>query len=184
MKKIILTFGLVSGVVMSAMMVLTLPLHDRIGYGTGALVLGYTTMIAASLAIYFGVQRYRDQIAGGTVSFGRAFLVGAAIACVASACYTATWEVIYFNFAPDYLDKYQAYALESARAKGATAAELAQKRSEMARLAESYRNPVVNSALTFLEPMPVGLLVALVSAGVLRRRRPEGSGAAELARVI
>jgi hypothetical protein len=183
MKKIILTFGLVSGVVLSAMMVLTLPLHDRIG-NDAALVVGYTTMVAASIAIYFGVRRYRDAVAGGTVSFGRAFLVGAAIACVSSACYTATWEVVYFNFKSDYLTNYQAHELERARQRGATPAELAKKQEEFAALAKLYANPVVNSAMTFMEPLPVGLLVALISAGVLRRRRPEGSGAAELARVV
>jgi hypothetical protein len=175
MKKIILTFGLVSGVVLSAMMVLTLPLHDRIDNETG-MVIGYTTMVAASIAIYFGVRRYRDEIAGGSVSFGRAFLVGAAIACVSSACYTATWEVIYYNFKSDYLTTYQARELEKERARGATPAELAKKQAEFAAFAKLYANPVVNSAFTFLEPLPVGLLVALVSAGMLRRRR---SGAAD-----
>jgi hypothetical protein len=170
MKKIVLTFGLVSGVVMSLMMVLTLPLHERIDSST-ALVIGYTTMVAASLAIYFGVRRYRDEQPGGTVSFGRAFAVGLLIACVAGACYTATWEVIYYNFQPDYMEKYQARELEHERARGMAPVELERKRAEMARFAELYRNPAINAAMTFLEPLPVGLLGALISAALLRRRR-------------
>jgi hypothetical protein len=180
-KKIILTFGLVSGVVMSAMLVATLPFQERIG-DAGA-VLGYATMLAASLAIYFGVRRYRDEIAGGTVRFGRAFAVGLAIALIAGACYTATWEVIYYNFTPDFAEKYAAAQLERARTNGATAAELAQKKAELARFAQLYRNPAYNVAMTFVEPLPVGLIVALVSAGALsRRRRPDGS--AELAQAL
>jgi len=179
MKKIILTFGLVSGVVMSAMMVLTLPFQERIG--DAGLVVGYATMLAASLAIYFGVRRYRDEVGGGAVSFGRAFAVGLAIALIAGACYTATWEVIYYNFAPDFTTKYAARQLESARAHGATAAELERKRAELARFAELYRNPAYNVAMTFIEPLPVGLLVALISAGALRRRRTPGRGGTELA---
>ena len=171
MKKIVLTFGLVSGVVMSAMMVLTLPLHERIDSST-ALIIGYTTMVAASLAIYFGVRRYRDEQPGGTLSFGRALAVGLLIACVAGACYTATWEVIYFKFQPGYMERYQARELEQERARGAMPAELERKRAEMARFAEMYRNPAFNAAMTFLEPLPVGVLVALISAGLLRRRRP------------
>jgi hypothetical protein len=184
MKKIILTFGLVCGAVMSAMMVLTMPFIDRIGFDHGE-VLGYTTMVVASLAIYFGVRRYRDEAGGGSVSFWRAFLVGAAIGGIACVCYTATWEVLYFNFMPDFADKYAAHTLAVARAHGASAAELAQTQAELARFKQMYANPLVNVAFTFVEPLPVTLLVALISAGLLRRRRPaEGSGAAELARVV
>ena len=182
LTKIVLTFGLVSGAVMSAMMVLTLPLQERIGLEQG-MIIGYTTMVAASLAIYFGVRRYRDEIAGGSVSFGRAFVVGVAIAAVAGACYTATWEVIYFNrLAPDFIGKHQAHQLETARARGATAAEIARMQTEFAEFAKQYENPLVNSAYTFLEPLPVGLLVALISAGVLRRRREPELDHAELVR--
>jgi hypothetical protein len=181
MKKIILTFGLISGAVMSAMMVLTLPFMERIG--DAGLLVGYATMVAASLAIYFGVRRYRDDVAGGSVSFGRAFLVGLAIALVAGACYTATWEVISYNFMPDFAERYSARQLERARAHGATAAELERKRAELAKFTESYHNPVYSSAMTFLEPLPVGLLVSLVSAGMLRRRR-QGGAAGELAQVL
>lgn len=172
MRKIVLTFGLLSGAVLSAMMALAIPFQDRIGYDRGML-LGYATMVAASLLIYFGVRRYRDQVGG--VSFGRAFAVGALIMCVSSACYVATWEVIYFNFAPGYVEKMQEQMLAKERAKGATPAALEARRAELARYAEMYRNPAINAAITFLEPLPVGLLAALVSAGLLRRRRGAGA---------
>ncbi len=170
MRKIVLTFGLLSGLVLSAMMVLTQPFQDRIGYGIAGMVVGYATMVAASLLVYFGVRRYRDTTAGGRVSFGRAFAVGMLIVAVSSACYVATWEVIYFNFKPDFLVKYHAHQLEQERAKGATPAQLAALQARMARDEASYDNPLVNSAYTFLEPLPVGLLAALVSAAALRRR--------------
>jgi hypothetical protein len=92
---------------------------------------------------------------------------------VASACYVATWEVIYFKFMPDFLAKYSAHQLETARAKGATQAELDKKSAEMKKFAEMYKNPVVNAAMTLMEPLPLGLIVALISAGIVsRRRRP------------
>jgi uncharacterized protein DUF4199 len=177
MKKTVLTFGLISGAILSAMMLLTLPFLDVIGFDRGAIV-GYTSMVLAFLLIYFGVRSYRDNIAGGTVRFGRAFAVGALIAVVASLCYVATWEVIYFRFAPDFMTKYQAHILEKARADGESPEALAQKKAEMDRFAVLYRNPAINAALTFLEPLPVALIVALVSAGVLSRRRKGGLGEA------
>lgn len=180
MKKIVLTFGLVAGVVMSAMMLLTLPFHERIGQAA-ALFVGYATMVAAFLAIYFGVRRYRDDRPDGTIGFVRAFAVGMLIACVASVCYVATWEVVYFNFIPDYAEKYQARVLQEARASGASPEALAAKQAELQEFATRYHDPVYNSAVTFCEPLPVGLLVSLISAAMLRRR-PNDAAVPELAR--
>ena len=173
MKKIVLTFGLISGAILAGMMFLTLPFHDQIGFDRGA-VIGYTTMVLAFLLIFFGVRSFRDNVAGGTVSFWRALGVGLQIAAVASVCYVAAWEVIYVNFMPDYLEKYQAHTLDKARADGASEAAIAQKKAEMDKFAELYKNPVINVAVTFLEPLPVALVFALVSAGVLSRRRKDG----------
>lgn len=172
MKKIILTFGLLSGAVLSGLLALTVPFMHRIDFGVAALI-GYTAMVLGFLLVYFGVRSYRDTVRGGSISFGRAFAVGALIAAVSSACYVATWEVIYFNFVPDFMETYQARVLEDARTAGASEAELASKRAEMEAFARRYRNPLFNAAVTFSEPLPVGLVIALVSAGMLRRRRDE-----------
>jgi len=174
MRKIVLTFGLIAGAILSAMMLITLPFHDQIGFDKSAVV-GYTTMVLAFLMVFFGVRSYRDNVAGGSVTFGRAFIVGLMITAVASVCYVATWELVGYRLAPDYLDKYAAYSVEKARKSGATDAQIAAKTKEMTEFKEMYKNPLVNISLTFLEPLPVGLLFTLVAAGVLsRKRRTEG----------
>lgn len=175
MKKTVWTFGLISGGVISALMLLALPFHDAIGFDRGYIV-GYTTMVLAFLFIYFGVRSYRDNVGNGHVSFGRALAVGSLIAVVSSVCYTATWEVIYFGgLMPDFAAKYQAYEIGKAKASGASQAQIDRQLADLKRFAELYKNPAVNAAMTFIEPLPVGLVIALVSAGVLRRRR-QGSG--------
>ena len=173
MKKIALTFGLISGAVLSVMMLVTMKFQDQIGFDRGEVV-GYTTMVVSFLLIYFGMRSYRDNIAGGSMSFGRALAVGMSIAAVASLCYVATWEVVYFKLAPDFAAKYQAYEFDKARANGATEAELTKKKAEMESQLKMYNNPAINAAITFLEPMPVALIVSLVSAGVLSRRKRSG----------
>lgn len=171
MKRTVLVFGLIAGVILSVMMLITLPFHDEIGFDR-ALIIGYTTMVLAFLLIFFGVRSYRDNVAGGRVGFGRALAVGALIGVVASACYVATWEVVYYNFMPDYLTKYQTHMLEKARAEGASEASIALQKAEMDKFAQMYKdNPAINVAMTLLEPLPVALIIALVSAGVLSRRR-------------
>jgi uncharacterized protein DUF4199 len=176
MKKIVLTFGLIGGAILSATMLGTLPFQDQIGFDKGA-VIGYTSMVIAFLLIFFGVRSYRDNVAGGTVRFGRAFAIGTLIAVVASVCYVATWQVIYYKLVPDFMEKYQARMIEQARASGASDEALAQKRAEAEKFVAMYDNPAINAAITFAEPMPVGLVVALVTAGVVsRKRRGENGG--------
>lgn len=170
MRKIVLTFGLIAGAILSAMLALTVPFQDEIGFEYGAFI-GYTTMVLAFLLIHFGVRSYRDNVAGGTVSFGRAFRVGALIAVVASACYVVTWEVMYFNFMPDFAEKYQAHVVAKSRADGASEEQIAAENAKFAKNLEYYNNPAINAAITFLEPLPVALIVSLISAGVLSRRK-------------
>jgi hypothetical protein len=170
MKKTVWTFGLISGAVLSAMMLLTMPFADRIGFDRME-VIGYTTMVLSFLLVFFGIRSYRDNVGGGTIGFGRALAVGLLIVLIASVCYVATWELIYFQLAPGFMANYQAYAVEQARASGATPAEIQQKIVEMQQFAKLYQNPAINAAMTFAEPLPVGLVMTLVSAGILRRRR-------------
>ena len=171
MKKTVLTFGLIAGGILSVMMVLSIVFFaDAIGFDRGEIV-GYTSMVVAFLLIFFGVRAYRDNVAGGTVSFGRAFTVGGLIAVVASACYVATWEVIYFKVAPNWGVQYRDYLVSKARAEGKSEAAIAETKAETDRFLERYKNPVFNVAVTFLEPLPVALIVTLISAGVLSRRR-------------
>src|SRR5437868_15461251 len=98
MRKIVLTFGLIAGAILSALMFLTIPFHDQIGFDTAGYVVGYTSMVLAFLLIYFGVRSYRDNVAAGRVTFGKAFQVGLLIMLVASVCYVLSWEVVYRNF--------------------------------------------------------------------------------------
>ncbi len=170
MRKTVLTFGLISGAILSSMLLVTASFGDAIGFDKGELI-GYASMVLAFLLIYFGVRSYRDNVAGGRVGFGRALAVGALIAVVASVCYVATWQVIYYKLAPDYAEKYQAHILAEARADGQTEEAIARKKAEMDKFAKLYDNPVINAAITFIEPLPVALVVALASAGVLSRKR-------------
>lgn len=170
MRKIVLTFGLIAGAIMSGMLALATPFQDEIGFDRGA-ILGYTSMVLAFLMIYFGVRSYRDTVGAGVITFGRGLMVGLAIMLVATACYVVTWEVIYYTASTDFTEKYAAHTLAQARAAGATEAELAAKAREMAEFGELYKNPLVNIAFTLLEPLPVGILFALLSAWLLSRKR-------------
>lgn len=170
MRKIVLTHGLIAGAILAAMMWLTLPFMDRIGFDKG-MVVGYTTMVLAFLMVYFGTRTYRDQVAGGRIGFWRAMGVGLAIVGVATVCYVLSWQLLYHLVIPDFPDRYAAYAIEKARQAGASAAQIEATAREMAEFKAMYQNPLVNIGFTLLEPLPVGLLASGVSAGLLSRRR-------------
>jgi hypothetical protein len=168
MKRVVWTFGLIAGAVLSVMMVVTLPFEQS--FERVAEVVGYTTMVLAFLLIYFGIRSYRDNVDDGSVGFGRALAIGVLITVISSICYTATWEAIYFK-SPNVAARFDSLAIEKARKGAASAQEIQKKTAETQRYLALYKNPFINAAMTFLEPLPVGLVMTLVSAGVLRRRR-------------
>ena len=170
MKRIVWKYGLMSGGILSAIMLITLPLHNWLGF-EGSLVIGYATMVLSFLFIFFGVRAYRDTVVGGVLSFGKALAVGSLIATIASSCYVATWEFIYFKVTPDYLEKYNERMLAKLKSEGLPQAELDKEIAKMHHFEQRYQNPFFNAAVTFVEPLPVGLVIALVTAGVLRKRR-------------
>ena len=168
MKRIVLTFGLISGVVSSLMMLATLPFIHRLGFDKGAVV-GYTAIVLSFLLVFFGIRSYREAN-GGTVSFGRGFTVGLLITLISCAFYVVTWEIIYYNLMPDFAEKYTANAVEHLKASGANQAAIDAKMKEMEGLKRMMDNPLINAAMTFTEPFPIGLAVTLISAAVLRKR--------------
>ena len=177
MKKTVLTFGLISGLMISVLMGGSLLLANRIG-PSHSMMLGYTIMVASFMLIYFGIRSYRDNALAGQISFGRAFACGILITLITTICYVGTWEVLYFNFMPHFMDSYFAAQIHRIQSSGLDPATTAARVADVQRSQQLYQNPLVNMAYTFIEPSPVGLLITLISAAILRRKAPvEPAGA-------
>jgi hypothetical protein len=172
MKKIVLIFGLISGAITALMMFLTQPLVGRLSFDTLEII-GYTTIVASFLMVFFGIRSYRETVGGGKISFGRAFKVGLLITLISSACYVLAWQIIYYKLAPDFVEKYGSYMIEKARASGATPEEVETQRQRMETFKEWYKNPLINVPITLMEPLPIGVLITLISSLILRRREPK-----------
>lgn len=169
MKKTILTFGLISGAISSLMMLATVPFADRMGFERG-LVIGYTAIVLSFLLVFFGIRSYRDNTGNGQITFSKAFVVGISITLISCVFYVVTWEVIYFNFMPDFMDKYGAHMVAKLKASGASAAAIQAQLEQVKKYKELEDNPLLNAAMTFTEPFPVGLAITLISAAVLRKK--------------
>ena len=169
MKRTVLIFGLISGVLSSVMMAATMPFVDKLGEGMG-LILGYTTIVLSFLLVYFGVRSYRDNVGGGRITFGRAFSVGILITLISCVFYVAAWEILSHEFMPNFAENYAAQDIARVKASGASADAVQKETEKMAAFKVQYANPLYQMAMTFIEPFPVGLVITLVSAAVLRKK--------------
>ena len=173
MKKTVLTFGLISGVIVAVLMGINTYFADQIGFER-AIFAGYAVMLVAFLLVFFGIKSYRDNIGDGEISFGRAFTVGILITLITCFFYVAIWEVLYYTVLHDFPEKYGAYVMEKERAAGATPEQLAAKLEEVKKMKALLDNPLVAPALVFIsEPLPVGIVMTLISAAILRKRRKQ-----------
>ena len=173
MKRIVLSYGLISGAMAAGLMVVSGLLMRRSADFTGLEYVGFTGIILTMLLVFFGVRAYRDGEAGGYISFGRAFQVGLGITLISCLCYVLAWLVVYYTMVPDFMERYSAFSLEKLRAGGAGEAEMQKAVEQMEDYKALYTNPFSIAAVTFLEPFPIGLLVTVLSSILLKRRAPE-----------
>ncbi len=165
MKNIVLTFGIIAGVIVSAMLFISFGMDFE-----GGELLGYATMVIAFATIFFGVKTYRDKYQGGVIKFGKAFLMGLYITLIASTMYVASWMVISETYGKDYMEEYYRHSVEELQKSDRSQEQIDQQIEELKAFKELYKNPAVKIGITYTEILPVGLLVSLISAALLKRK--------------
>ena len=172
MKKNIIIYGLIAGIVVSILMLFSTNyishVEGKVDYNT-SLLIGYASMLIAFSLVFVGIRNYRDKYNGGVISFGKAFKIGIMIVLIASTIYVVAWLIDYYFFIPDYMDKYSAQMLGELKANGATQMEIDKQTKQMADMGAMLKNPFYNAMMTYVEILPVGLVVTLISALVLKR---------------
>jgi hypothetical protein len=171
MKKIVLTYGIIGGIIVCAMMWLTLGggSHDM----ENGMLIGYTTMVIALSSIFFAVRGYRDKHLNGSITFGKAFLMGLYITLVVSTLYVASWMVLSATSDYDYMADYYEKEKVKLEASDRPKAEVEEELEDMRKLIHSYNtNPAVKIGITYSEILPVGVLISLICAGIVRRKTP------------
>lgn len=170
MARIVLIFGLISGAIAAVLMWLLMGYVNKgsIDFDSG-MTWGYATMIIALSMVFFGIKSYRDNH-GGRVTFLKGIQVGILISLISAVCYAASWELYYPSVGDEFMQKYSAYYIDKMKKEGAPQAEIEKTQNEMAQFGEMYKNPLVRFPMTMLEILPVGMIVTLISAALLRRR--------------
>ena len=168
MLKIALIYGAIAGAITITVMSLGINAADTVGEGSSSAFFGYTVMLIALVLIFLGVKRHRDKNLGGVIKFGPALGLGLAIAGVAGVFYVIGWEINLAATDYAFVNSYPEAIIAAKEKAGVTGEALQKAVAEMEAFAEQYRNPAYRLPITFLEIFPVGLLVALVSAAILR----------------
>lgn len=178
MKRNIIVYGLIAGIVVSVLMLSTVNYisHCRgnVDYNKSMLI-GYASMVIALSLVFVGIRNYRDKFNEGVISFGKAFKVGILIVLIASSIYVVAWLIDYYFFIPDFMDNYSANTLAELKANGASQVEIDKQTKEMADFAIMYKNPLFNALMTYMEILPVGLVVTLISSLILKRKVSKNS---------
>ncbi len=173
MKKNTIIYGLIAGIVVSILMLFSV---NSISHREGnfdynrSLLIGYASMLIAFSLVFVGIRNYRDKYNEGVISFGKAFKIGAMIVLIASTIYVVAWLIDYFFFIPDFVEKYSAHMLEKLKASGASQIVIDKQTKEMVNFGRMYKNPFYNAMMTYVEILPVGLVVTLVSSFILKRK--------------
>jgi hypothetical protein len=174
MKKIVIVCGLIAGFITGGWTVFFIYISQGSMDFENGMLYGYLSMLVAFSFVFVGIKNYRDNVQGGQITFGKAFKVGVLITVIASTVYVGLWLIEYFFVITDFTETYTAHELTKLKAAGASAAEIAKKSKEMAEFSQLYKNPFMNALMTYCEILPVGLIVALLAAAILRKK-PEAN---------
>ena len=180
MKKNSLVFGTISGVIISTFMgvsmaVMSCGSGDMDG-GSSSMIIGFSAMAVAFSFIFVGIKNYRDKQNGGTITFGKGFLLGFMISLIASTLYVITWGVEFHFFMPDFIDKYSAMQIKQLKESGMSGTALTEALKSIESESYNYKNnPFFFAMYTYMEILPIGILITLISALILRRKTPATS---------
>jgi len=171
MTALILRYGLVAGLIIGIPMVWRMLAAKPGDVPVVGMLITYLVMIVALSAVFLGVKAYRDKVLGGVIRFLPALGVGLGISAVASILYAMAWEISSAYSSFDFIAFYKAYMVESVQAKGGSPAEVSQAIAHAQEFEAMYRNPLYRIPMVFVEMFPVGVLISLISAAILRNAR-------------
>ncbi len=170
MLKKILSYGAVSGLIVGGVL-FGVGVSGALMHGAAGMAIGYLTMLVGLSLVFLAIKRHRDATLGGVIRFWPAFGLGLGISFVASLIYVLSWEAAMAVTGMDFATSYGAAVIEQKRAAGASAETLAKLGAEMERFKTMYANPLYRLPMTFAEIFPVGAIVSLISAALLRNSR-------------
>lgn len=166
MFKSILKNGIIAGLIVACLMDVSIIFIKD--YHELGMVIGYASMLIAFSFIFIGIKNYRDTQLGGIIKFGHAFLIGLGIAVIGTIIYVINWEIYMYFTKYTFMAEYSANYIEGLKAKGVAANEILKAKAELDKMIVAYKNPIYRMLFTISEILPVGLVVSLICAFILK----------------
>ena len=171
MIALILRYGLIAGLIIGIPMLWRMLAAKPGEVPVVGMLLTYLVMVVALTAVFIGIKAYRDKVLGGVIRFLPALGLGIGISAVASLVYAIAWEVSSAYSTFDFIAFYKAYMIDAVKATNPTPEALQKAIADAEEFAVMYKNPLYRMPMTFIEMFPVGILVSLISAAILRNPR-------------
>lgn len=170
MKKTILKYGLSSGFIISAFMIISMLLHKEGWDFTSSMYYGFTMMLVALSLIFFALSNFRKN-EPEKYNYKNGLFIGLGISLLCSIMYVITWDIAFNNFVPDFMVKYSEFYLKNLEAKGVSTAEFAEAKEQMAEYVKMYDITWYRMGVTFTEIFPMGLLVSVIAPIIIRKKK-------------
>lgn len=170
MRPVVLKYGTIAGVLSSCLMIITMLIQKKYGFGSTPQYLSYIGIVLVFVPLYIGVRSYRENVLGGEINFIKALNTGIIIIVISSILYTVTWLIIYYQITPDFPERYAAYLTQQIKTSGKDLKDTLTIQQQMFQYREFARNPLKLGGVTFTEPLPIGLILAVITAAILRKK--------------
>lgn len=170
MRKIVIKYGLISAGISAIIWTILAFLMKNSTHGASSMVVGYASMLVSLFVIYFAMKNYRDEH-GGEIKFWKALLVGFYISIIFAVFYVIIWMILRQTVLTDFWDQYIAVEIDKLQQANLSAEALAKKMAEIEEMRIQFQNPLVEASFVFIEPWPVSIIVTLVSALIVSRKK-------------
>ncbi len=172
MKNIVLKYGTISGLITGLIMFASTLYENKYGFDTTPAFVGYLGIVVVFIPLYMGIKSFRQSEGGGYITFMKAMNVGVVTVAVSAVFYAISKLLIFYCLTPDYPEKYSAYIVHVIKSSGLNLQDTVPAKQQMVQLKEMTKNPLIFGANEFTFPLPLGIIMTLICAAILRKKPP------------
>ena len=130
-------------------------------------------MLCAQIPLMSASVVQPEHPAGGSIKFWKGVQVGVLISLISGILYAVgamSYGIVSPNFEAHFMTKFTELKVGKLTEQGASQDKIDEAKKEVEMMKTLFQNPVLFFLVCQMEILPVGFIVTLISAGLLRRR--------------